>query len=43
MAGSKKTGVKPIEWAKHLRKFGKKYFWSRVRTKQRSEKDDTST
>lgn len=41
MASGKKTGVKPIEWAKHLRKIGKKYFWSRVRTKERSKDDVT--
>lgn len=37
MAGSKRTGVPPKEWAKHLRPFGKKLFNSTVRNFWRSE------
>lgn len=37
MSGSKRTSTQPKEWAKHLRPFGKKEFWSSVRNIFRSE------
>lgn len=37
MSSSKRTNVPPKEWAKHLRPFGKKEFWSSVRNIFRSE------
>ena len=40
MAGSKRTGTPPKEWAKHLRPFGKKEFWSSVRNIFRSEEKE---
>lgn len=40
MAGSKRTSTQPKEWAKHLRPFGKKEFWSSVRNLFRSEEKE---
>lgn len=40
MAGSKRTSTQPKEWAKHLRSFGKKEFWSSVRNRFRSEEKE---
>lgn len=40
MSGSKRTNVPPKEWAKHLRPFGKKEFWSSVRNLFRSEEKE---
>lgn len=34
---SKRHGVKPREWAKHLRKYGKKVFWKQTRAAGRKE------
>ena len=40
MSSSKRTAVTPKEWAKHLRPFGKKEFWSSVRNVFRSEEKE---
>lgn len=40
MSSSKRTAVTPKEWAKHLRPFGKKEFWSSVRNLFRSEEKE---
>lgn len=40
MSSSKRTNVPPKEWAKHLRPFGKKEFWSSVRNLFRSEEKE---
>lgn len=40
MSSSKRTNVPPKEWAKHLRPFGKKGFWSSVRNLFRSEEKE---
>lgn len=40
MSGSKRTSTQPKEWAKHLRPFGKKEFWSSVRNIFRSEEKE---
>lgn len=40
MSSSKRTAVTPKEWAKYLRSFGKKEFWSSVRNLFRSEEKE---
>jgi hypothetical protein len=42
MAGKRGQFQRPLEWAKHLRKVGKRFYWKgeRAKSKQNIKKDE---